>query len=97
MHRVAAALHLRRAGWILQDGAVFGVDFMLYGGVPGTVHSTWAALVVPLAGIFGKIVVTEAGTGTCPLSSPHGTAAPASGAGAEGAKLGHPASAVRQD
>lgn len=51
-HRACGALALMRKGWTLQDGAVFGADFMAYDGMPGEVHSTWSVLVVPVGSLM---------------------------------------------
>jgi hypothetical protein len=43
--RLAAYLHFRKAGWIIRDGANYGVDYLLYAGAPGTVHSKFGVMI----------------------------------------------------
>lgn len=37
--------HFTDLGWIIRDGATYGVDYLLYSGPPGQVHSQYAVLI----------------------------------------------------
>ena len=43
--RLAVYLSFRRLGWIVRDGANYGVDYLLYSGPPGTVHSKYGVMI----------------------------------------------------
>src|SRR5437588_1652855 len=43
--RLAVYLSFRRLGWIIRDGANYGVDYLLYSGPPGTVHSKYGVMI----------------------------------------------------
>ena len=45
IERQIAFKHFTALGWILRDGATYGVDYLLYGGPPGKVHSQYGVLV----------------------------------------------------